>query len=155
MTQRDLLNARFGNPVLNLARFEAMNMKVWNCDDEFPELPFPRIYLNVYILPYLRETFRLLKDSGLLGEIKTFDGCLNVRYIRGSTTQMSIHSWGLALDLNASDNPLNMSREQCIEKGLKPFTEAFIRIWRDTGWVCGADFGRKDLMHFQRTKEFV
>lgn len=154
MTQRDLLNARFGNPVLNQAKFEAMNMKVWNCGDEFPYLPFSKMYVNSYILPHLRETFLCLEDAELLTEIRTYDGCFNVRYIRGSATQLSIHSWGLAVDFNAKDNPLGLTRQQAIDKGLKPFSEAFVSIWRQTDWICGADFNRKDLMHFQYTKDF-
>jgi len=155
MTQRDLLNSRFGNPVLNPAKFEAQNMIVWKCQEEFPELPFPRMYVNVYILPFLRATFKALQKAGLLHEIKTYDGCFNVRYVRGSTTMLSIHSWALAVDFNAKDNPLGLTREQCIANGLTPFSEAFFQVWRETGWVCGIDFSRGDGMHFQRTKEFV
>lgn len=154
MTQRDLLNARFGNPVLNQAKFEAQNMKLWYCQKEFPVLPFRRMYVNLYIIPHLRDTFHLLQDSELLTEIRTFDGCFNIRYIRGSTQVLSIHTWGLAVDFNAKDNPLGLTRQECIDKGLKPFSEAFFSVWRQTGWVCGIDFNRKDGMHFQRSKEF-
>lgn len=154
MTQRDLLNARFGNPVLNQAKFEAQNMMLWDCQKEFPVLPFRRMYINRYILIPLQETFRLLQDAGLLTEIKTFDGCFNIRHIRGSTSVLSIHSWGLAVDFNASDNPLGLTREECIANGLTPFSEAFFSVWRQTGWVCGIDFSRSDGMHMQYSKDF-
>jgi hypothetical protein len=58
----------------------------------------------------------------------------------------------MAIDLNPAHNPLGLSREQALQKVLKPFSEAFIQVWRANNWFCGADFKRKDLMHFEFTK---
>lgn len=154
MTDRVRLNELFGNPVTEKARFETNNMVVWNCQAEFPELPFKKMYVNAHILPKLQVTFKALAEKNLLSEIKSFGGCWNVRPIRGYKDLLSIHSWALAVDFNTTDNPLGFSREKAIEKGLTPFSEDFFTVWRLTGWVCGIDFSREDGMHFQWTYEF-
>jgi len=155
-TNRKKLNADFGDPFLDAKTFELKNMKVLRVNKLFPSLPFSKVYINKALESPLINTFTLLDAKGLLHEIKKYDGCFMVRCIRGYENPCigSIHAWAMAIDFNASDNPLGMSREQCIKKGLTPFTEAFLDVWRQTGWVCGADFGRKDGMHFQWTRGY-
>jgi hypothetical protein len=55
----------------------------------------------------------------------------------------------MAIDFNASHNPFKHTRQQAIDKGLKPFSEKFIQASRQ--YVdCGADWKSPvDLMHFQ------
>lgn len=153
MTDRKKITAKFGDPVLDRAVFERNNMVVWNCGQEFP-VPFKKMYVNAYILPKLQITFKALQSAGLLSELRTFGGCWMVRPVRGYKNLLSIHSWGIAVDFNVEDNPLGWSRDKCLQMGLKPFTEAFISVWRSTGWTCGSDFSRPDGMHFEWTKEF-
>jgi hypothetical protein len=45
-----------------------------------------------------------------------------------------------------------MSRDECIEAELTPFSEEFFDVWRKHGWTCGIDFRRADGMHFQMDK---
>jgi hypothetical protein len=74
--------------------------------------------------------------------IKTYDGCYVVRDVRGSDTTLSLHSWGLAIDLNAADNPLGGTSHQ---------PEELIETFKAHGFWWGGDFHtRKDPMHFQR-----
>lgn len=47
--------------------------------------------------------FKEIVSSGLAPLIKTFDGCYNCRNIAGSTST-SLHSFGIATDLNADEN---------------------------------------------------
>ncbi len=102
--------------------------------------PFKRIYCNKELIPYLNLTFKILIEKDLFKEIKTFDGCWNVRHIRGTTDRWSTHTFGIAVDFNAEENPLG---------GPVRFSQDFLQIWRDSGWTIGADFSRKDGMHFQ------
>lgn len=155
-TDRKKIIAEFGDPRADEKAFVKKWMVVFNIGNHFPSLPFKKVYVNSVLIPPIIETFKLLSTRGLLGEIKKYDGCFLVRCIRGYENPCvpSIHSWGLAIDFNASDNPLGLSREQCIKKGLKPFSEAFFQVWRETGWVVGYDFNRKDGMHFQWTKKW-
>ena len=89
-----------------------------------------------------------MAKHNVLSEIKTYDGCWNVRKKRGLQS-LSIHAFGMAIDLNASHNPLGLTQAQCKEKGLIPFTEKFLSVARN--YVdCGADWKtRPDGMHFQ------
>lgn len=152
-TERDKLIQKFGNPAEDARKFEVQWMMTYWCQKEFPELPFHKIYCNRLLIPHLKAIFAKLKLKGLLHEIKSYGGCWNIRYIRGYEAQkiLSIHTWGLAIDFNVSDNPLGFTRQQALDKGLKPFSEAFFQVWRDCGFTCGIDFKRGDGMHFQKT----
>jgi len=147
-TQQKLIN-KFGNP--RDASFEAKNLTVWNIPVEYGT-PFKKIYCNKALIEPLNRTFKQLKEKDLLKEIKTFDGCFIVRDIRGVPGVLSVHSWAMAVDFNAAHNPLGLTRAQAIQRGLIPFTEAFVDVWRKNGWTCGIDFSRGDGMHFEYVK---
>ena len=73
------------------------------------------------------------------------------RYIRGYEKQkvLSRHSWATAVDFNPGDNPLGVSRENALQRGLKPFTKEFQQAARNAGLTAGYDFPRIDGMHFE------
>lgn len=150
MTQQEKLIAKYGNPFLDTKVFEARNMTLWDVpliiNTHIPALP-NRIYCNKDLVKPLHETFKELITTDLYKEIKTWDGCYNVRMIRGSKTVMSVHAFGLAVDLNAAHNPLGLSKQQCRERGLRPFSDAFDMVWYGQGWNLGIDFRRADGMH--------
>lgn len=102
--------------------------------------PFKRMYVNKDIIPYLDNAFIKLIEKDLFKELKTFDGCWNIRPIRGTTDKWSMHTFALAVDFNSKENPLG---------GPIEFSEEFLQCWRDTGWTCGADFKNVDGMHLQ------
>lgn len=141
-TNRQLI-AKFGDPSQDNVKFERAWMVLWIIPDSIrkliPALP-AKIYINKLIKDRLQQTLFDLIETGLYTEIKTWDGCFNIRKKRGLVT-LSLHAFGLAVDLNAAWNQLG-----------KPSTwsEAFLQVWRSNGWDCGADWkGRKDAMHFQ------
>ena len=152
MNQRDRLRDRFGDPMNDPRPFETKWMMTWFCKKEFDELPFHKVYANRLLIPHLQRVFQDLHDKNQLREIKSYGGCWNPRYVRGYEKKKieSIHTWGLAVDFNVSDNPLGMSYDEAIAKGLTPFTPEFQQTWRDAGWICGIDFRRGDGMHFQK-----
>lgn len=99
-----------------------------------------RIYCNKDMVEPLSAAFRNLIQRGLVGELKTWDGCFNIRKQRGANSQ-SLHSWGTAIDVNASWNQLN-------EKST--LSTGFVQCFKDAGFDWGGDFhNRKDPMHFQ------
>ncbi len=118
------------------------NMILWNVPDELqiskavPE----RIYCNLDLVEPLSKALANLKENGLESELKTWDGCFNIRKVRGSTTSMSLHSWGVAIDVNASENGLGQ------EPQLSP---EFVACFTSAGFDWGGNFNRKDGMHFQ------
>lgn len=95
---------------------------------------------------------RTLDHYGSLGEIQKlrldlFGGCLNVRKQRGSATAWSIHSWGAAVDIDPSHNPLKAKRAQATLDN--PEYDPFWRFVYDEGAI---GLGRErdyDWMHFQ------
>jgi hypothetical protein len=100
------------------------------------------LFVNSDIVAPLNDTFRALIKAGLHSELKTFDGCFNPRYQRGSTSKPSLHSYAIALDFNASAMPLGSE---------STWSDEFVGVWRDHGWVWGGDWKRKDPQHFQFT----
>ena len=154
MSVQEKLIAKYGNPMADRAGFEArwMTLAVYPADIA---TQIPCLGKSVYCHKEAQEPWmRLLRrwiQRGLHREINTNDQCFMPRYIRGLENKkvISIHSWGLAFDLNMGDNPLGLSRLDALKAGLNPFTEIFIQTARDEGFVAGADFSRKDLMHFE------
>lgn len=136
---------RYGSP------YKHNNLVLWYMPEYLlsvnPRLP-KRIYLNKDMIRPLATALERAAQSGVIREIITFDGCFNIRNIRGSQA-MSLHSWAVALDFNAAQNPLGMTREQCHKAGLRPFSETFIQCFEDAGFDSGWRFARPDGMHFQ------
>lgn len=102
--------------------------------------PTEKIYCNRDLRSPLLASFSLLRSQGLLGELKTFDGCFQIRQVRGQDLgALSMHSWAAAIDLNASENPL----------GADPvLSPEFVKCFTDQGLTWGGNFSRKDGMHF-------
>ena len=108
-----------------------------------------KLYCNKDLLEPLSKALQELIRTGHVKELKTWDGCFNIRKKRGGST-MSLHSWGIAIDMNCSDNVLGKSYEQLLTEGKKPFTEGFLECFRKSGFDCGGDWkSRPDRMPFQ------
>ncbi len=101
--------------------------------------PVEKFYCNVDMTEALLTALRNVKDRGFAHELVSFDGLFNVRFVRGWRGRPSTHAYGLAIDLNASENPLN---------GPVQFSEGFISCWTDAGFTAGASFSRADGQHF-------
>lgn len=104
------------------------------------EQPCEKIRCNIDMHKPLMAVFELLIERGLAHELKTFDGCFNLRFKRGSDSKPSLHCYGLAIDLNASLNPL---------RGESKWSKEFVQVWHDAGFFWGGDFTRIDAQHFQ------
>jgi hypothetical protein len=91
------------------------------------------------MIPLLEQAFRNLADIRSLDEIKTFDGCFNIRNKRGGTSS-SLHSWGMAVDINAATNKF----------GARPSMPAVvIECFEKAGFDWGGYWTSPDGMHFQ------
>ena len=88
-------------------------------------------------------------DPDLYARINT-SGALCVRYIRGSTSAVSTHSFGLAVDLNI-DGVLDTLGDGRTQLGLTIMSDFF----NADGWVWGAAYGREDSMHFEVSREKI
>jgi hypothetical protein len=101
-----------------------------------------RIYCNKDMIEPLSKAFNNLILRGFVNELKTWDGCFNIRKKRGLQS-MSLHSWGIAMDVNAFENGLGK------EPNLSP---GFVKCFTDAGFEWGGTWERKDGMHFQLAK---
>jgi hypothetical protein len=148
--------AKFGDPTKDRATFEKRHMVLYDIPDDInkiiPVLP-NRIYCNKVIVEPLTNVLNDLVISGLYKEIKTYDGCFNIRKSRG-TNVISMHSFGIAIDMNAAWNPLlrgvHPNKRSELRKEYVKWSEKFLDVWRRNGWDCGADWNTVlDGMHFE------
>jgi hypothetical protein len=134
VTSKDCLNkygpASASNP----------NLVVWDVPSQLEIGVIPKkIYCNKDLIKPLEQAFRNLIDTGRVNELKTWDGCFNIRKMRGLQS-MSLHSWGVAVDMNAFENGLNQTPKLSAE---------FVKCFTDAGFDWGGTWKRKDGMHFQ------
>ncbi len=87
---------------------------------------------------------RLQKDEPEIYAALGTAGALCARFIRGSTTSVSNHSWGAAVDFTLEGN-LDALGDGGTQFGLVILAEFF----NDEGWYWGAGYGREDSMHFE------
>lgn len=103
--------------------------------------PLPRrIYCNKDMIAPLDTALRNLIEQGCSEELRTWDGCFNIRPKKLNPKALSLHSWGIAVDINAAWNQLRQ----------KPtLTPGFVKCWKDAGFDWGGDWKIPDGMHFQ------
>jgi hypothetical protein len=98
-----------------------------------------RIRVNKAIANLTRTTLEQIYHDGLWHLLLTFDGCYCWRPKRTSS-RLSLHAWGAAIDLNAGMNLIGMAGNQ---------DERLLAVFRKHGWVWGGSFHFPDAMHFQ------
>lgn len=103
-----------------------------------------RCYLNNALEAPLAEALRRCAALGDGYELRTM-GCFAPR-VKRVNGDLSVHSWGLAIDINASTNPLAPTRgAPCV----KDIPDAWVAIFEEVGFTWGGRFLRPDPMHFQ------
>jgi hypothetical protein len=98
-----------------------------------------RIYCNLDLVAPLEQALRNIINRGLEAEVKTWDGCFNIRKKRGLKT-WSLHAWGIAIDINAAWNGLGKEPQM---------SQELVKCFTDAGFHWGGNWKRKDGMHFQ------
>lgn len=101
--------------------------------------PTTKIWVNRCMVDALDRAFKNVIARGLVDELVTFDGCLEIRAVRGGS-DLSWHAYALAIDLNAATNPLG---------GPIGFSAGLVACFVDEGFTWGGRFKRVDGMHFQ------
>lgn len=129
---------KWGDPTI--VTNELKYMTVWDVPAHLEIGVIPKkLYCNKLMIAALIQAFTNLIDRELVNELKTWDGCFNVRRKRGLKS-LSLHSWGIAIDVNAAWNGL----------GKNPtLSKEFVQCFTDAGFDWGGTWTRKDGMHFQ------
>ena len=125
--------------------FEGKHMVLWDVPNEIntdiPVLP-NKIYCNKDLVAPLEKAFRNIIARSLTKEFKTWDGCFNIRTKRGLSS-LSLHSWAIAIDINAAWNGL----------GKQPtMSKELVACFTEAGFDWGGIWTRLDGMHFQLSK---
>lgn len=157
ITQTDCIN-KWGVPQ-NTVEWQGPKMVLWYPDTtldsmelaEYRESCFPsRIYMNKAMHKPFTQAVKNLIKSDNLHRIKTWDGCFLIRKMKvvkngklGYSTKWSLHSWGIAFDIDASWNGLG--KEPQIDLSI-------VKDIKDAGFDWGGDWKTKDGMHFQLNK---
>jgi hypothetical protein len=149
MTSKQALS-KYGDPFL--LQTQQKTMSIWQVPSKLLEafahvrfsavgtIGFPKkIFCNNDFKPLLEKALNNVVDRGLAKEMKTWDGCFVIRNKRGLSS-LSMHSWGLAVDINAFENQLNQKPK------LSP---QFVKCFTDAGLEWGGNWKRLDGMHFE------
>lgn len=141
VTSKDCLN-KYGSPDIHMER---KHLELWDIPDDInraiPEIP-NRLYCNKDLKGPLEKALRNLISRGLECHIFTWDGCFNIRKKRGAGS-MSLHSWAIAIDINASWNAFGAVPQMPLE---------VVKCFTDAGFDWGGEWTKKDGMHFQLSK---
>lgn len=126
--------SRYGRPELEQA------MVLFDVPRELEIGAIPkRIYCNRDLVKPLHTALEAVVKANLAGLIKTWDGCFNIRKQRGARV-LSLHSWGLAVDINAAWNRLGFPSTQ---------DPRLVKAFTDAGFDWGGVWQRPDAQHFQ------
>jgi peptidoglycan hydrolase-like protein with peptidoglycan-binding domain len=132
--------------VFSLAEFKDKFGKVKNYEGNIWSF---KIYGHELMEKPLKQAFQNLLDridpktkKPYANELKTYDGCTNIRPM-SSGGSYSVHSWGLAVDFNATWNRYG---------GDVNLSDGFIKCFTDAGFTAGAYWNTPDGMHFQLPK---
>lgn len=129
---------KYGDP--EDKKVQAKWLTIWDVPTELEIGVIPkRIYCNLDMIAPLQIAFTNLIKRGFVKELKTYDGCWNIRKKRGLAS-LSLHSWAIAIDVNAAENGLG--KDPKLSKG-------FVQCFTDAGFDWGGTWTRKDGMHFQ------
>jgi hypothetical protein len=126
--------AKYGDPAKESA------MGLWDVPKELEIGVIPkRIYCNRDMVGPLKDAFFKLILTGHVEELRTWDGCFNIRNKRNGGTP-SLHSWGVAIDVNAAWNRMGKT---------PTLSEGFVKCFTDAGFDWGGNWRVSDGMHFQ------
>lgn len=96
------------------------------------------------VLNAIKDMLPLAPD--IADEASDYGGIYNFRSKRGSSS-LSMHAWGIAIDLDADDNTFRDSWPMKADMPLE-IMECFAR----EGWLSAGAFWGYDAMHFQATQ---
>jgi hypothetical protein len=106
-----------------------------------------------HIALFLQAAFAEIAEKQLLDRILTFDGLWVPRHINWNPNRgISLHSWGIAFDINAHWNGFGAHPPETGEHGS---VRELVAIFEKHGFYWGGHFRHADGMHFQWGRDTV
>ncbi len=102
-----------------------------------------RVTCHRVMLPQLRGALQEVVDRGLAAKVRPgeYGGCFHPRYIGHDPAKgLSLHSWGIAVDLNVPGNLRGTAGE---------IDREVVAIFKRWGFAWGGDWAWTDPMHFE------
>jgi hypothetical protein len=90
------------------------------------------------------------RDLRIVHRVLGTAGMLCARFVRGSTTNISNHSWGTAIDITVG-GALDVRGDNSVQFGLQLIAPKF----NAAGWFWGMEFPTEDGMHFEGGQALV
>ena len=139
LTDKDCMK-KYGDPV------SETNLILWDVPAELEIGVIPkRLYCNKDIIQPLTKVFRLLIRTGFVDEIKTWNGCFNLRN-KTKGKSPSLHSWAVAIDINAAWNGYGK---------VPKLSQDLVKCFDTCGFDWGGLWKIPDGMHFQIKRELI
>jgi len=105
-----------------------------------------KIWFNKQAAPQVEALWAAWQKASLLDRVLTWGGAFVPRFIRGSTSVLSNHSFGTAFDINMAQNGLGVEPARLGQKGC---VRELVTIANKHGFYWGGHFTRRDGMHFE------
>ena len=102
-----------------------------------------KVTCNIVLFPQLIGALGEIQDRGLASAIHSTSGCYAPRTVSPSTSVISPHAWGAAIDINPLENITGETPTQ---------DPQIVRIFKSWGFLWGGDFAIPDGMHFEYLK---
>jgi hypothetical protein len=100
-----------------------------------------RVTCHRLMIPQLRGALQDVVDAGLQDTLTSYDGCYVPRFIeRNPENSISLHTWGIAIDMDASTNYRGIAGDMHPE---------VVNIFKRWGFRWGGDWQYTDPMHFE------
>jgi hypothetical protein len=124
------------------------------CIIEIPQLigiaGYAKVQCHKLVADAMRFLFIDLEQQDLLDDIHTWDGMFCPRFIRGSKTTLSNHSFGTAFDINAQWNPIG---KPPAAEGKLGCLYRIVPVVNKHGFYWGGHYSsRPDGMHFEYSR---
>lgn len=133
-----------------LGDWEAKNIVTVVCPQLQVFYPAGKVRIHRKAADVFLELWRRWETAGLLKHVLVWNGSFVPRYIRGSNTNLSNHSFGSAFDINAVYNRLGARPAARGEKGS---VRELVPIANSLGWYWGGHYTHRfDGMHFELVK---
>src|SRR5262249_2094369 len=121
----------------------------WVRVDMGPKLGTRAMQFHRLAAGQLRRLWEAWGEAGLLDRVLSYGGSFVPRFVRGSKTELSNHSFGTAFDINVI---WNQRGNMPAPVGQKGSVRELVPIANDLGFYWGGHWNNPDGMHFEVAK---